>query len=50
MFFNLGPNEKCVKGMHVRKQEGGGGEEVYHIPHTWVNSCRAAGFSSGGGG
>ena len=27
----------------------GGGEEVHHIPHTWVNSCRAAGFSRWGG-
>ena len=24
----------------------GGGEEVHHIPHTWVNSCTEAGFSS----
>ena len=23
----------------------GGGEEVNNIPHTWVHSCRAAGFS-----
>ena len=23
----------------------GGGEEVQHIPHTWINSCREAGFS-----
>ena len=43
MFFKLGPNEKCVKGMEVRKQ--GWDEEVHHIPHTWVNSCREAGFS-----
>ena len=30
----------------------GGDEEVHHIPHTWVNSCREAGFRSvcvGGG-
>ena len=27
-----------------------GGEEVHHIPHTWVNSCKEAGFSGGGGG
>ena len=41
--LKLGPNEKCVKGMQVRKQDGG--EEVHHIPHTWENSCREAGFS-----
>ena len=28
----------------------GGGEQVHHIPHTWVNSCRAAGFSRVGEG
>ena len=48
MFFKLGPNEKCVKGMQVRKQ--GEGVEVHHIPQTWVNSCREAGFLQGGGG
>ena len=25
----------------------GGGEAVHHIPHTWVNSCKEAGFSKG---
>ena len=34
--------------MQVRKQ--GGGEEVHHIPHTWENSCREAGFSRVGAG
>ena len=43
IFFKLGPNEKCVKSMQVRKQEWG--VEVHHIPHTWANSCREAGFS-----
>ena len=43
IFFKLGPNEKCVKGMQVRKQ--GLGEAVHHIPHTWVNSCKDVGFS-----
>ena len=45
--FKLGPNEKCAKGMQVRKQ--GWGEKVHHIPHTWVNSCKEAGFSRVGG-
>ena len=36
--------KKCVKGMQVRKQ--GWGEEMHHIPHTWVNSYKEAGFSS----
>ena len=48
MFFKLGPNEKCVKGMQVRKQRWG--VEVHHLPHTWVNSCREAGFSRVGEG
>ena len=39
----LGPNEKCIKDMQVRKQ--GRCEEVHHIPHTWVNSCIGVGFS-----
>ena len=26
-----------------------GGEEVHHIPHTWVNSYKEAGFSIGVG-
>ena len=34
--------------MQVRKK--GGGEEVHHIPHAWVNSCREAGFSRVGEG
>ena len=38
--FKLGPNEKCVKGMQVRRCE-----EAHHIHLTWVNSCREAGFS-----
>ena len=42
-FFKLGHNEKCVKGMQVRSR--GRSEEVHHIPHTWVNSCRKACFS-----
>ena len=46
--FKLGPNENCVKVMQVRKQ--GWGEEVHHIPHTRVNSCKEAGFSRVGGG
>ena len=37
MFFKLDPKEKCVSM--------GGGVEVHHIPQTWVNSCREAGFS-----
>ena len=43
LFLKLGPREKCVKGMQVRKQ--GGGEEVHHIPNTWENSCKEASFS-----
>ena len=46
-FLKLSPNENCVKGIQVRKQ--GWGEEVHHIPHTRVNSCRETGFSRGGG-
>ena len=34
--------------MQVRKQVWG--EEVHHIPHTWVNSCGEAGFSRVRGG
>ena len=30
MFFKLGPKDKRVKGMQVRKQ--GWGVEVHHIP------------------
>ena len=30
--FKTGPNEKCVKGILVRRQ--GWGEKVHHIPHT----------------
>ena len=48
MFFKLGPNEKWVKGMQVRKQGWGCGS-VSHT-HTWVNSCREAGFSRVGEG
>ena len=29
--------------MQVRNQ--GWGQEVYHMPHSWVNSCIEAGFS-----
>ena len=25
----------------------GGREEVHHIPHIWVNSCKEAAFSRG---
>ena len=31
--------------MQVRNENRGGGEEVHHIRHTWVNSCKEAGFS-----
>ena len=30
-----------------RSVSRGGGEEVHHKPHTWVNSYRDAGFSRG---
>ena len=33
-----------------RSVSRGGGEEVYHIPHTLLNSCREAGFSRVGRG
>ena len=49
-FKKLDPNEKCIKGMQVRKQGWSGSKEVHHIPHTWVNSCREASFSRMGGG
>ena len=41
ILFKLGPNEKCVKSLQVRRRV----EDVHHIPHIWVNSCRKEGFS-----
>ena len=50
MFFKLGPNEKCPVQKVCKSASRGGGEEGHHIPHTWVNSYREAGFNKVGEG